>query len=254
MKAVAILSGGMDSATALAMANEEGYEIDHVIWFDYGQRHHVEMYAMQKVVQWFGLGEQQIHTIEIPRIFKPNQLTTWELTPRKDTPMREITKGVAPTFVPGRNMVMLSLAASFAVGVGATAVVGGWHWDDSSGYPDCRASFLSMMQASINEAMGTTDFVIKAPLISLSKQQIVLNAVRLAVPLEKTWSCYSPQGDPITMYYGPSAGGEPLKSCGHCDTCLLRIKGFKDAGFIDPIEYAIPIDWTGCDPITEPLL
>lgn len=247
--AVAILSGGIDSATALAMALEQGYSITHAIWFDYGQRHAVERVYAERLAAHYDLS---FTTIQVPQVvFGENQLTYNHLTPRLDTPMREITKGVAPTFVPGRNMVMLALAASYAVAEQMDAVVGGWHWDDSSGYPDCRASFIQAMQGSINEAMGMVHFAIEAPLISLSKNQIISNAVRLGVPIDRTWSCYSPVGnlDPIAVYYHSPSLPIGVASCGRCDTCQLRIKGFKDAGFIDPIPYAIAIDWTGCESI-----
>jgi 7-cyano-7-deazaguanine synthase len=232
---IAILSGGMDSATALALAEYRGLTIKGAVWFDYGQRHAIEYSYAKRLADHFDV---QLHEMTIPTLFAKNQLTDLDQTPRANTPMREITQGVAPTFVPGRNMVMLSLAAAFAVSQDCNRVVGGWHWDDSSGYPDCRASFLTSMQATIHEALGSTEFIIVRPLISMSKGQIVSEAISHGVPLERTWSCYSPVME-----------GEQVLSCGVCDTCQLRIKGFIDAGYIDPIKYAIPLDWEGCESI-----
>lgn len=262
-RAVVILSGGLDSATAMALAMEKGYHVVDSIWFEYGQRHELELGRAGKLAASHMINGPTL--VQIPRVFADNQLSSSGLTPRLDTPMSEITDGVAPTFVPGRNMIMLALAAAYAVKQGCETIVGGWHWDDSSGYPDCRKVFLDSMQKTITYALGDEyRMQIEAPLISMSKSQIVSNAVRLGVPIEDTWSCYNPQNyvgfydlahmwpvDPERVvnrqYEGPSA-------CGRCDSCLLRIKGFKDAGFIDPIPYAIDIDWSGCDPVQEVLL
>jgi 7-cyano-7-deazaguanine synthase len=245
MKALAILSGGLDSATAFRLARERGITIEQAVWFNYGQRHFIEWGRALMLANHFDV---ELKHVELPRVFASNQLSDSSKTPRQDASMSEITEGVAPTFVPGRNMVMLALAASYAVSQECTAVVGGWHWSDSSGYPDCRASFLMSMQSTINEALGVVNFEIVAPLISLNKNQIVSHAIRLCVPVRDTWSCYNPvDSDGVMLFYD-------AKACGKCDSCQLRIKGFKDAGFIDPINYAIPIDWTGCDPLQERLL
>ncbi len=242
--ALAILSGGLDSATALALTIEKGFEVSKAIWFNYGQRHFVEWGRALMIANHYDL---ELEHVEVPRVFASNQLSDRSKTPRRGASMSEITEGVAPTFVPGRNMVMLALAASYAASQGCTTVVGGWHWDDSSGYPDCRNSFLVAMQQAITEAFGGDEpqMYIHAPLISLNKNQIISNAIRLGVPLRDTWSCYNPvDSDGPMVFYD-------VKACGECDSCQLRIKGFKDAGFIDPINYAAPVDWTGCDPLQE---
>ena len=218
-KAVVILSGGMDSTLSSFIAKNSGYDLI-AIHFNYGQKtQNKELMAFNNICQ--KLEVLQKYVIDIP-FFK--QLGANALTDSKiDIPTNGITKGVVPiTYVPFRNGIFLSIASAVAEKEDAKAIFIGVVEEDSSGYPDCTNSFISNMQNAINDGTKkSTNIKIVAPLINLSKTQIVKEAVKLNVPLELTWSCYK----------------EEIEACGVCDSCRLRLNGFEKANLKDPIKY-----------------
>lgn len=218
MKAVCIISGGMDSALSAKIAEKEGYEII-ALHFNYGQRtEHKEAECFRKVAASVHASES--YEIDLPFF---EQIGASALTDKSiDVPTGGIEEGVPVTYVPFRNGIFLSIAAAVAEKHGAEALYIGVVEEDSSGYPDCRENYIKQMQDAIN--LGTKDetsLEIKMPLVALKKSQIVQKALEFNVPLEDTWSCYK---------------SEAL-ACGVCDSCRLRLKGFKEAGSVDPIPY-----------------
>ena len=217
-KAICILSGGMDSTLASYLAKKDGYEII-AVHFNYGQRtQDRELKAFRDICSDLGILEK--YEIDIPFF---TQIGACALTDMSiDVPTGGIEAGVPITYVPFRNGIFLSITAAIAEKEGATAMYIGVVQEDSSGYPDCTDSFISDMTKAINQ--GTKDetkIEIITPLVHLSKAQIVQEAVKLNVPLEHTWSCYK----------------EENEACGVCDSCRLRLNGFKIAGVTDPIKY-----------------
>ena len=217
-KAICILSGGMDSTLASYLAKKDGYEII-AVHFNYGQRtQDRELKAFRDICNDLGILEK--YEIDIPFF---TQIGASALTDMSiDVPTGGIEAGVPITYVPFRNGIFLSITAAIAEKEGATAMYIGVVQEDSSGYPDCTDSFISDMTKAINQ--GTKDetkIEIITPLVHLSKAQIVQEAVKLNVPLEHTWSCYK----------------EENEACGVCDSCRLRLNGFKIAGVTDPIKY-----------------
>ena len=218
-KAVCIISGGMDSALSAKMAQNEGYEII-ALHFNYGQRtQEKELECFRKVASAVNASEQ--YEIDLPFF---EQIGASALTDQKiDVPTGGLEEGVPVTYVPFRNGIFLSIAAAVAEKHGAQALFIGVVEEDSSGYPDCRESYIEQMQKAIN--LGTkdeTNLEIKMPLVALKKSQIVQKSLALNVPLKDTWSCYKSEE----------------KACGVCDSCRLRLKGFEEAGSVDPILYA----------------
>ncbi len=217
-RCVCIISGGMDSALSAKIAQNEGYEII-ALHFNYGQRtEHKETECFRKVA--VSVGAVKSYEIELPFF---EHIGTSALTDKSiDVPTGGIEEGVPVTYVPFRNGIFLSISAAVAEKHGAEALFIGVVEEDSSGYPDCRESYIEQMQKAIN--LGTkdeTNISIKMPLVALKKSQIVQKALELGVPLEYTWSCYK----------------EEEKACGVCDSCRLRLKGFSEAEAVDPIEY-----------------
>ncbi|RUM74212.1 MAG: 7-cyano-7-deazaguanine synthase QueC [Sulfurovum sp.] len=217
-RAVCIISGGMDSALSSYIARNEGYEII-ALHFNYGQRtQRKELEAFRRIAD--GLDAVERYEIDLPFF---EQIGASALTDRSiDVPTGGIEDGVPVTYVPFRNGIFLSIAAAIAEKHGAETLYIGVVEEDSSGYPDCRESYIRQMQEAIN--LGTkeeTRIEIKMPLVSLKKSQIVQKALELNVPLEATWSCYQ----------------DEEKACGVCDSCRLRLKGFEEAGHRDPIAY-----------------
>ncbi len=216
-KAVVLLSGGLDSATTLAYAVSKGYEC-HAITFDYGQRHKVEIKAAKKVAKALGAARHLVIKIDL-RKFGGSALTS-EIPVPKGRSAKKIGEGIPATYVPARNTVFLSLALALAEAAGAHDIFIGVNALDYSGYPDCRPEFIRAFEKTAN--LGTKagvegeKFKIHAPLIKLTKAEIVRLGRKLGVDFEMTHSCYDP---------GPD--GAP---CGKCDSCLLREKGFKEAG------------------------
>ena len=218
-RAVCIISGGMDSALSAKIAWNEGYEII-ALHFNYGQRTQIkELECFRKIAS--AIDASETYVIDLPFF---EQIGASALTDKNiDVPTGGLEQGVPVTYVPFRNGIFLSIAAAIAEKHGAQALYIGVVEEDSSGYPDCRESYIEQMQKAIN--LGTkdeTDLEIKMPLVALKKSQIVQKALELNVPLQDTWSCYK---------------SEDL-ACGVCDSCRLRLKGFKEAGATDPIPYA----------------
>jgi 7-cyano-7-deazaguanine synthase len=224
-KAVVLLSGGLDSSTAIAMAAEQGYEL-YALSFRYGQRHARELDAGQAIGQHFGVRDYKVVDIDL-RLFGGSALTSDEIAVPLDRDEKEMGVGIPSTYVPGRNLIFLSFATAYAEVVGANDIFLGINAIDYSGYPDCRPEFLEAFARTANLATkaGTEDgrtLRFHAPLIEMTKADIVREGTRLGVPWELTWSCY--------------LGGE--KACGKCDSCQLRLKGFAEAGLSDPLPYA----------------
>jgi 7-cyano-7-deazaguanine synthase len=217
-KAVCIMSGGMDSTLSAYMMQKQGYEII-AVHFNYDQRtQKKELEFVNNICE--ALHVSQKYSLDIG-FFK--ELGASALTDKNiEVPTGGIEEGVPVTYVPFRNGIFLSMAAAIAEKEGAEAIAIGVVEEDSSGYPDCRESYIKSMEQSIN--LGTkdeTNISILMPLVHLKKSQIVLEARKLNVPLGLTWSCYKNDD----------------KACGVCDSCRLRLNGFKEAGIKDPIEY-----------------
>jgi 7-cyano-7-deazaguanine synthase len=217
--AVCIISGGMDSALSAKMAQIEGYEII-ALHFNYGQRTETkELECFRKISASVNASES--YEIDLPFF---EQIGASALTDKRiEVPTGGVEEGVPVTYVPFRNGIFLSIAAAVAEKHAARALFIGVVEEDSSGYPDCRENYIKQMQEAIN--LGTkeeTRLEIKMPLVALKKSQIVQKSLALKVPLEDTWSCYQSEE----------------KACGVCDSCRLRLKGFQEAGLVDPIPYA----------------
>jgi 7-cyano-7-deazaguanine synthase len=223
-RAVVLLSGGLDSATVLAIARGEGYET-HALSFHYGQRHERELAAAEKVAQSLGAFEHRIAKIDL-RIFAGSALTA-ELEVPKARSLTEMASGIPVTYVPARNTIFLSYALAWAEVLGATDIFIGANAIDYSGYPDCRPEFIRAFEQLANLAtrVGVEGgrFTIHAPLLGLSKAAIIQRGLSLGVNYALTHSCYDPPPDDL--------------ACGACDACRLRLKGFREAGLIDPITY-----------------
>jgi 7-cyano-7-deazaguanine synthase len=220
--AVVLLSGGLDSATALAIAIDQGHEA-YALSFDYDQRHKIELEAARKVAKALGAKKHIIAKID-NRIFAGSALTTGAAVPKK---RQEIGTGIPVTYVPARNTIFLSHALAWAETIPASHIFIGANALDYSGYPDCRPEFIAMfeMLANIGTKTGVEGmrFQIHAPLIKMSKAQIIQKALELHVDLSLTHSCYDPAPDG--------------RACGECDSCQLRRKGFREAGVADPLVY-----------------
>lgn len=222
--AVVLLSGGLDSATAAACAKRDGFEV-LALSVIYGQRHLRELESARAVARALGVREHKIVQAPLDQ-FAGSALTDRRVKIPRARPLRAIAKGIPATYVPARNTVLLALAAALAEARGARAIYIGANAIDYSGYPDCRPEFLKAFERAL--ARGTKTGVegrpirIRAPLIRKTKADIVRLALRLQVPLDLTWSCY--------------LGGRV--ACGTCDSCLLRLKGFREAGATDPLPYA----------------
>ncbi len=224
--AVVLVSGGLDSATILAMAKERGYT-PAAISFDYGQRHHFELAAAERVCQAAGVKVRTTVKIDL-RAFGGSALTSGLDVP-KDRSEGEMTSAIPITYVPARNTVFLSLALAWAEVLGASDLFIGVNAVDYSGYPDCRPEYISAFERLANLGTksgveGLAKWQVHAPLVSMSKGEIIRRGIELGVDYSLTHSCYDPSPEGL--------------SCGHCDSCLLRLKGFADAGVADPIRYA----------------
>ncbi len=225
LPAVVLLSGGLDSATTAAIAKSEGFELC-ALTVDYGQRHRFELEAARRVAKMLGVVRHEVLRIDLGA-FGASALTA-EIAVPKDRGDEEMGHGIPVTYVPARNTVMLSMALAFAETVGAADIFIGVNAVDYSGYPDCRPEFIEAFERTANLATkagveGTLRFTVHAPLLRLTKGQIICRGMALGVDYRLTHTCYDPAVDG--------------KSCGHCDACLLRRKGFADAGLEDPIVY-----------------
>ena len=222
-RAVVLLSGGIDSATTLAMAVRDGFEV-YALSFDYGQRHRREVIAAEKIATAFGARRHRVARIDL-RVFGGSALTDEIAVPKRRTG----EEGDIPlTYVPARNTIFLSYALAWAEVLDMRDIFIGVNAVDYSGYPDCRPEFIDAFEklAVLATKAGTegAHFHIHAPLISMSKADIIRKANELGVDFSLTHSCYDPTPEGF--------------ACGECDSCQLRLKGFREAGLEDPIRYA----------------
>jgi 7-cyano-7-deazaguanine synthase len=223
-RAVVLLSGGLDSATTLAICRHDGFE-PYALSFDYGQRHKLELDAAKRVAAALGAREHRIANIDL-RVFGGSALTDDIAVPKNREPERE--REIPITYVPARNTIFLSYALAWCEVLGAADIFIGANAIDYSGYPDCRPEFISAFEWMANVATKAgvegTRFKIHAPLLSMSKSEIMRKGMDLGVDFSLTHSCYDPGVDGI--------------ACGECDSCRLRLEGFRVAGLVDPIRYA----------------
>jgi 7-cyano-7-deazaguanine synthase len=224
-RAVVLLSGGIDSTTTLAIAISEGYQT-YALSFDYGQRHQSETNAARRVAKSSGAKEHRIAKIDL-RVFGGSALTD-DIAVPKQRSETEIARGIPITYVPARNTIFLAYALAWAEVIPANDIFIGVNAIDYSGYPDCRPEFIEAFENLAN--VGTKggiegrSFQIHTPLIKLSKADIIRKGVELGVDFSLTHSCYDPLPEGL--------------ACGECDSCLLRLKGFREAETKDPIRYA----------------
>jgi 7-cyano-7-deazaguanine synthase len=227
--AVVLLSGGLDSATALAVARRDGFAC-HALTVAYGQRHAAELQAAERVARALGAVDHRVAHLDL-RLFCGSALTA-DLAVPKDRPQEAISTGIPITYVPARNTVFLSLALAWAEVLGSFDIFIGVNILDYSGYPDCRPEFVAAFERLANLATkagveGQGRFTIHAPLIQLSKADIIRLGVALGVDYGLTHSCYDPAPDGA--------------ACGRCDSCQLRRDGFRAAGVPDPTRYAAAV-------------
>jgi 7-cyano-7-deazaguanine synthase len=226
-KAVVLLSGGLDSSTTLAIAREQNFRL-YAMSFQYGQRHGVELEAAKRVARTIGVEEHRIVDIDL-RAFGGSALTS-DIGVPKGRDLDEMSHGIPITYVPARNTIFLSYALAWAEVLESSDIFIGVNAIDYSGYPDCRPEFIRAFQTLANLATKagverTTEFTIHAPLIDLTKAEIISRGIELGVDYSLTSSCYDPSGL-----------GE---ACGSCDSCQLRRKGFQEAGIADPTRYRV---------------
>jgi 7-cyano-7-deazaguanine synthase len=223
--AVILLSGGVDSATAAAIAQQDGFQL-HALSFRYGQRHEREIESAQRVARFLKAAHMIID-------FDLRSIGGSALTDRIDVPKArradEIAHGVPVTYVPARNTIFLSFALALAERIEGEDIFFGANQLDYSGYPDCREEYICAFEQMANLATkagveGKSRLKIHAPLIRMTKAEIIKKGLELGIDYSLTWSCYDPQGDG--------------RACGLCDSCQIRLKGFKEAGVTDPIRYA----------------
>ena len=221
--AVVLLSGGLDSTTALALARSRGFAC-HALTVRYGQLHQVELDAARRVAGALGAADHRIVTVDLGALAS-SALTSPAIAVPKDRSLAEIgAPGDVPsTYVPARNTVLLALALAWAESLGARDIFLGVNVLDASGYPDCRPAFVAAFEALAQVATRSGGFHVHAPLIELTKAQIIQLGLSLGVDYAQTHSCYDPEGD---------------AACGRCDACALRRKGFLEAGVPDPTRYA----------------
>jgi len=225
-KAVILLSGGLDSTTTLAIAKNKGFEC-YALTFRYGQRHSIELKAAQKAAKFFTVSRHNIIDVS-PSVFKNSALTDKSI---KVPTNRTINPSNIPvTYVPARNTIFLSYALAFAESIGAFDIFIGVNATDYSGYPDCRPEYIRAYEKMANLATAAAaqkkgKYKIHTPIIKMSKAQIVKTGTKLGVDYSMTHSCYNPDKNG--------------RACGKCDSCRLRLKGFKEAGLKDPLEYSI---------------
>ncbi len=224
-EAIVLLSGGLDSSTVLALAKEGGFEAV-ALTFDYGQRHRKEIDSAVRVAKSLGVKEHLLVRLDLGK-YLASSLTGGSMGVPVDRSRSDMASGIPSTYVPSRNIMFLSIATAIAESRGSRWVFIAANAVDYSGYPDCTPEFIERFQRMID--VGTKagkegrGIRIEAPLLRMSKADIVREAVRLQVPLEQTWSCYEGRA----------------KACGRCDSCLLRLEGFRQAGVTDPIEYEV---------------
>jgi 7-cyano-7-deazaguanine synthase len=228
-KAVCLLSGGLDSTVSAFIAKDLGYEL-FALSFVYGQRHDKEIESAKKIAKTLIVKKHVIFDIDIGQ-FGGSSLVDESIKPEIDHSLEEIGKNIPNTYVPARNTIFLSVALGFAETVDADAIFIGATFADYSGYPDCRPkyfkAFQKMADIATKKGVNGKKIQIMTPVLNLSKAEIIKKGSKLGVPFDKTWSCY--------------LGKE--KACGRCDSCLLRLKGFKKVGLKDPLKYETLPDW-----------
>jgi len=224
-RAIVLLSGGLDSATALAIAKDVGYEV-YALSFDYGQRHQIELDSARRVAASLQVKEHRI--VRLDRTIMIGSALTDDIAVPKSSSQEHMSADIPVTYVPARNTLFLAHAVAWAEVLGAGDIFIGVNAIDYSGYPDCRPEYISAFEKTANLATkaGVTGIKlhIHAPLINLSKAEIIRQATSLGVDLSLTHSCYDPLPDG--------------RACGRCDSCQLRLKGFREAGLTDPVKYA----------------
>ena len=222
-RAVVLASGGLDSTVTAAIAKQKGYEL-FFLTMAYGQRHTVEVERARQVGVALGVSNHLVMNLDL-RAIGGSALTGPTVVP-KDRTGHERSRTIPVTYVPSRNLIFLSIAAAHAEVVGASLIYFGANVLDYSGYPDCRPEFIRAFEAAVREGTkaGTegTPLQVKAPLLMLTKAEIIQQGIELQVPFHLTHSCYDPVGD---------------QACGRCDSCVIRREGFAKAGVVDPIAY-----------------
>jgi len=224
-RAVVLLSGGLDSTTTLAIAQELGYEA-HALSFRYGQRHAFELDAARRIASRANVPQHIVAEIDL-RAFGGSALTA-DIAVPKGRNLKEMAHGIPVTYVPARNTIFLSFALAWAEVLGASGIFIGVNALDYSGYPDCRPEYIEAFERMANLATkagveGVQQLKIHTPLIQLTKAEIIRKGLSLGVDYSLTSSCYEP--------------GDKGEACGRCDSCLLRLKGFGEVGAVDPILY-----------------
>lgn len=224
--AVVLLSGGVDSATAAAIAKQAGFAL-HALSFRYGQRHGCEIDAARRVAEFLSASSHLVIDFDLRAI--GGSALTDQIDVPKSRSAGEISHGIPVTYVPARNTIFLSFGLALAERIGAEDIFFGANQLDYSGYPDCREEYINAFEAMANLATkagveGKSQLKIHAPLLHMTKAAIVAKGMELGVDYSLTWSCYDPGADG--------------RACGRCDSCQLRVKGFSDAGMVDPIAYA----------------
>ncbi|HWP24424.1 MAG TPA: 7-cyano-7-deazaguanine synthase QueC [Candidatus Binatia bacterium] len=225
-RAVTLLSGGIDSATAAAIAQQQGYEL-HALSFHYGQRHERELESAKRLAAFLGAASHRVLSFDL-RAIGGSALTDQIDVPKGRSPAA-ISRGIPVTYVPARNTIFLSFALALAERIGSEDIFFGANQLDYSGYPDCREPYIRAFENMADLATqagveGRSRFQIHAPLLHLSKAEIIKTGLQLGLDYSLTWSCYDPSDDGL--------------ACGQCDSCQLRLKGFKEAGVVDPLRYA----------------
>jgi 7-cyano-7-deazaguanine synthase len=224
-RAVVLLSGGIDSATAMAVAKRDGFEA-YCLTVDYGQRHRTELKAARRIAAALSAARHMVFRMDLSRI--GGSALTSEISVPRGRPEKRMASEIPVTYVPARNTMLLSVALGWAETLGARDIFIGVNAVDYSGYPDCRPAFIRSFARTANLATKAgvegVRFRIRTPLIRLTKAAIIRRAAALGVPLELTHSCYDPD--------------RTGRACGQCDSCVLRRKGFREAGIPDPTRYA----------------
>ena len=228
-KAVCLISGGLDSCVSAFIAKNKGYEV-YALSFSYGQRHDREIKSAESVAKAVGAKKHIVFDLDLS-VFGGSSLVDKEKEPELDHKLDEIGEEIPSTYVPARNTVFLSIALAYAETIDADAVFIGATATDYSGYPDCRPEYFEAFQKlfdlATKKGVEGGKITIQTPLLNMSKKEIIKKGVGLKAPFEMTWSCYLGKNS----------------ACGRCDSCLLRLKGFKQAGLKDPLDYETYPDW-----------
>ena len=228
-KAVCLVSGGIDSSVSAYIAKNDGFLI-YALTIDYGQKHKKEIISAKKIAKSLDVQDHIILNIDFKK-FGGSSLTDKSIELESNRSFNEIGGNIPSTYVPARNTVFLSIALAYAEAIGADAIFIGITTTDYSGYPDCRPEYINaygkMANLATKRGIEGRPIKIKTPLINKGKAEIIKNGLELKVPFESTWSCY--KGD--------------MKACGRCDSCLLRLRGFKQSKSKDPIEYDFLPEW-----------